>query len=163
MIAFGKQSISQRNIDAATQVLLSGFLTQDLQIPIIENKLKKTTNAKFAVAVNSAISVLDIALELKPDDLLWTSAVTFVTPANCANYCRAQVDFIDIDPPTYNICSKKLEQKLIYIKKIEKLPKFVIPVNLCQQSCDMEAINRLSLQHGVKVIQLLSSALETSL
>jgi UDP-4-amino-4,6-dideoxy-N-acetyl-beta-L-altrosamine transaminase len=118
--------------------------------------------AKHALAVNSATSALHIAcmaLGLGPGDWLWTSPVTFVASANCALYCGAQVDFVDIDPRTYNLCPQALERKLQLAQQQGKLPKVVVPVHLCGQPCDMAAIHALSLQYGFKIIEDASHAI----
>lgn len=156
MIPYGKQDISQQDIDAVVAVLQSDFLTQGPQVTAFEQALITHTGAQYAVACNSATSALHLAclaLDLGEGDWLWTTPITFVASANCGLYCGAQVDFIDIDPVTYNLCPKALEQKLIIAKAQNKLPKVVIPVHLCGQSCDMEAIHTLSLQYGFKIIE----------
>ncbi|WP_392340490.1 UDP-4-amino-4,6-dideoxy-N-acetyl-beta-L-altrosamine transaminase [Moritella marina] len=156
MIPYGKQDINQQDIDAVVAVLQSDFLTQGPQVPLFEAALMQHTGAEYAVACNSATSALHLAclaLELGEGDWLWTTPITFVASANCGLYCGAQVDFVDIDPVTYNLCPKALEQKLIIAKTQNKLPKVVIPVHLCGQSCDMAAIHALSLQYGFKIIE----------
>ncbi|TBR37473.1 UDP-4-amino-4,6-dideoxy-N-acetyl-beta-L-altrosamine transaminase [Marinomonas agarivorans] len=162
MIPYGKQSIDQTDIDAVIEVLSSDFLTQGPQVPAFESALKTATNAKYALAVNSATSALHIAclaLGLGKGDILWTSPITFVASANCGLYCGADVDFVDIDPTTYNLCPIRLEEKLVEAKKVGKLPKVVIPVHLCGQSCDMQKIHHLSLQYGFKIIEDASHAI----
>jgi UDP-4-amino-4,6-dideoxy-N-acetyl-beta-L-altrosamine transaminase len=156
MIPYGKQAINQQDIDAVVAVLQSDFLTQGPQVPLFEQALIKHTGAKYAVACNSATSALHLAclaLELGVGDWLWTTPITFVASANCGIYCGAQVDFVDIDPVTYNLCPKALEQKLMIAKAENKLPKVVVPVHLCGQSCDMAAIHALSLEYGFKIIE----------
>ncbi|SQD80154.1 UDP-4-amino-4,6-dideoxy-N-acetyl-beta-L-altrosamine transaminase [Moritella yayanosii] len=156
MIPYGKQDINQQDIDAVIAVLQSDFLTQGPQVPLFEQALIDHSGAVYAVACNSATSALHLAclaLELGAGDWLWTTPITFVASANCGLYCGAQVDFVDIDPVTYNLCPKALEQKLIIAKAEGKLPKVVIPVHLCGQSCDMAAIHTLSLQFGFKIIE----------
>lgn len=162
MIPYGKQEISQHDIDAVLEVLKSDFLTQGPKVPAFEQSLIEFTGAKHALAVNSATSALHIAclaLGLGKGDWLWTSPVTFVASANCGLYCGANVDFVDIDPFTYNLCPKKLEEKLIGAKKNGTLPKVVIPVHLCGQSCDMKAIVKLSREYGFKIIEDASHAI----
>lgn len=156
MIPYGKQNINQQDIDAVIKVLQSDYLTQGPQAPLFEDALMHHSGAEYAVACNSATSALHLAclaLELGEGDWLWTTPITFVASANCGLYCGAQVDFVDIDPVTYNLCPKALEQKLIIAKTQNKLPKIVIPVHLCGQSCDMTAIHALSLQYGFKIIE----------
>ena len=162
MIPYGRQEISQHDIDAVVEVLESDFLTQGPKVPAFEQSLVEFTGAKHALAVNSATSALHIAclaLGLGKGDWLWTSPVTFVASANCGLYCGAKVDFVDIDPSTYNLCPKKLEEKLIVAKKNGVLPKVVVPVHLCGQPCDMKAIARLAKEYGFKVIEDASHAI----
>ncbi|BDM62926.1 UDP-4-amino-4,6-dideoxy-N-acetyl-beta-L-altrosami ne transaminase [Shewanella sp. NFH-SH190041] len=162
MIPYGKQSINQQDIDAVINVLTSDFLTQGPKVPEFESKLSSLCKAKFAFAVNSATSALHIAccaLGLGKGDWLWTSPITFVASANCGLYCGASIDFVDVDEATYNMCPRKLEEKLIVAKQQGRLPKIVIPVHLCGQSCDMEAIFRLSQEYGFKIIEDASHAI----
>ncbi|EKO3781199.1 UDP-4-amino-4,6-dideoxy-N-acetyl-beta-L-altrosamine transaminase [Vibrio metschnikovii] len=162
VIPYGKQDINQQDIDGVIDVLKSDFLTQGPKVPEFENALTAHTGARYALAVNSATSALHIAclaLELGEGDWLWTSPITFVASANCGLYCGAKVDFVDIDPATYNLCPKKLEEKLIQAKAEDKLPKVVVPVHLCGQPCDMEAIGRLAREYGFKVIEDASHAI----
>ncbi|WP_395188352.1 UDP-4-amino-4,6-dideoxy-N-acetyl-beta-L-altrosamine transaminase [Vibrio metschnikovii] len=162
MIPYGKQEITQQDIDGVIEVLKSDFLTQGPKVPEFEQALIDHTGAGYALAVNSATSALHIAclaLGLGENDWLWTSPITFVASANCGLYCGAQVDFVDIDPDTYNMCPKRLEEKLIQAKAEGKLPKVVVPVHLCGQPCDMQAIGRLAAEYGFKVIEDASHAI----
>ncbi|MDX7784991.1 MULTISPECIES: UDP-4-amino-4,6-dideoxy-N-acetyl-beta-L-altrosamine transaminase [Aeromonas] len=162
MIPYGKQEITQQDIDGVVAVLQSDFLTQGPKVPEFEKYLTTHTGAAYALALNSATSALHIAclaLGLGPGDVLWTSPVTFVASANCGLYCGAKVDFVDIDPDTYNLCPKQLEKKLIAAKANGTLPKIVVPVHLCGQPCDMEAISRLATEYGFKVIEDASHAI----
>lgn len=162
MIPYGKQDINQQDIDSVLDVLKSDFLTQGPQVPAFENALIEHTGASYALAVNSATSALHIAclaLGLGQGDWLWTSPVTFVASANCGLYSGAKVDFVDIDPDTYNMCPKRLEEKLIKAKVDGKLPKVVVPVHLCGQPCDMAAIGKLAQEYGFRVIEDASHAI----
>ncbi|MDL5026090.1 UDP-4-amino-4,6-dideoxy-N-acetyl-beta-L-altrosamine transaminase [Vibrio sp. TMPB1044] len=162
VIPYGKQDISQQDIDSVVDVLKSDFLTQGPQVPAFEKTLTEHTGAQYALAVNSATSALHIAclaLGLGKGDWLWTSPITFVASANCGLYCGAKVDFVDIDSATYNMCPKKLEQKLITAKATGTLPKVVVPVHLCGQPCDMESIAKLAKEYGFKVIEDASHAI----
>jgi UDP-4-amino-4,6-dideoxy-N-acetyl-beta-L-altrosamine transaminase len=162
MIPYGRQDITQADIDAVVAVLRSDHLTQGPQVPLFEQALASHVGAKHALAVNSATSALHIAcmaLGLGPGDWLWTSPVTFVASANCALYCGAQVDFVDIDPRTFNLCPLALERKLKLAQQQGKLPKVVVPVHLCGQPCDMAAIHALSQQYGFKIIEDASHAI----
>ena len=162
MIRYGQQDITQADIDAVIGVLKSVNLTQGPNILQFEQSVMAHTGAKHAVAVNSATSALHIAclaLDLSPGDWLWTTPNTFVASANCALYCGAQVDFVDIDPRTYNLCPHKLEEKLIAAEKAGKLPKIVVPVHLTGQPCDMAAIHALAQKFGFKVIEDASHAI----
>ncbi|WCN12087.1 UDP-4-amino-4,6-dideoxy-N-acetyl-beta-L-altrosamine transaminase [Marinomonas mediterranea] len=162
VIPYGRQEIKQQDIDAVVDVLKSDFLTQGPQVPAFEASLMGATGAKFAFAVNSATSALHIAclaLGVGKGDVLWTSPVTFVASANCGLYCGASVDFIDIDPATYNLCPIALEVKLKLAKLNGSLPKVVVAVHLCGQPCDMKAIHALSVEYGFKVIEDASHAI----
>lgn len=162
MIPYGKQEITQDDIDQVVSVLNSDFLTQGPVVPEFEESIKRWTGAEYALAMNSATSALHVAcmaLGLGEGDYLWTTPVTFVASANCGLYCGAKVDFVDIDPNTYNLCPIKLEQKLKQAKLDGKLPKIVIPVHLCGQPCDMTAISRLAKEYGFKVIEDASHAI----
>ncbi|MEZ9340220.1 UDP-4-amino-4,6-dideoxy-N-acetyl-beta-L-altrosamine transaminase [Vibrio splendidus] len=162
VIPYGKQDITQQDIDSVVDVLKSDFLTQGPQVPAFEKTLTDHTGAQYALAVNSATSALHIAclaLGLGEGDWLWTSPITFVASANCGLYCSAQVDFVDIDPYTYNMSPQRLEEKLIKAKAEDKLPKIVVPVHLCGQPCDMAAIGKLAKEYGFKIIEDASHAI----
>jgi len=161
MIPYGRQDINQDDINSVIDVLKSDFLTQGPQVPLFEKTLANYCGTKSAVAVNSATSALHIAclaLGIGPGDYVWTSPNTFVATANCALYCGANVDFIDIDPLTYNLSTACLEEKLIKAEKQGQLPKIVIPVHFAGQSCDMVKIHELSIQYGFKIIEDASHA-----
>jgi UDP-4-amino-4,6-dideoxy-N-acetyl-beta-L-altrosamine transaminase len=161
MIPYGKQWISQQDIDAVVSVLNSDFLTQGPVVPRFEKAFAEKVSAEFAVASNSATSALHIAclaLGVSKGDLVWTSPVSFVASSNCAIYCNAKVDFVDIDPTTYNMSVEALEQKLHEAEINGTLPKVVIPVHLAGQSCDMKTIHSLSLKYGFKIIEDASHA-----
>lgn len=162
MIPYGRQDISEEDIQAVVEVLRSDYLTQGPAIPAFEKATADYSNAEFAVAVNSATSALHIAclaLGVGPGDEVWTSPVTFVASANCALYCGAQVDFVDIDPRTYNLSLECLAKKLAQAERSGRLPKVVIPVHLCGQPCDMEGIYDLSQRYGFKIIEDASHAI----
>lgn len=162
MIPYGKQDISQADIDAVLDVLQSDFLTQGPKIPEFEAKVAGHVGAKHALAVNSATSALHIAclaLGLGEGDWLWTTPITFVASANCGLYCGAKVDFVDIDLQTYNLCPKKLAEKLEQAELAGCLPKVLVAVHLCGQPCDMEAIHKLSQRYGFRIIEDASHAI----
>jgi len=162
LIPYGKQEISPRDVDAVVAVLKSDFLTQGPQVPLFEKTVAEYCRAEYGVAVNSATSALHIAclaLGLGKGDWLWTTPNTFVASANCALYCNAKVDFVDIDPKTYSLCSNALEEKLIQAKKQSKLPRIVIPVHFAGQSCDMKRIYQLGQEYGFKIIEDASHAI----
>ncbi len=162
MIPYGKQDIDQADIDSVINVLQSDFLTQGSQTPLFEKTVSDYCGADYGVAVNSATSALHIAcmaLNLGEGDYLWTSPNTFVASANCGLYCGAQVDFVDINPLTYNLSPEELEKKLIQAKQDNKLPKIVIPVHFAGQSCDMRKIHSLSQEYGFKIIEDASHAI----
>ena len=163
MIPYGKQEITQHDIDAVVDVLKSDFLTQGPQVPLFEEAIKRAVNAQYAIAVNSATSALHIAclaLGVGKGDVVWTTPITFVASANCALYCGADIDFVDIDSQTYNLSAEKLERKLLHAKQNSlALPKVVIPVHLCGQSCEMDKINALSIEYGFAIIEDASHAI----
>lgn len=162
MIPYGRQDITKEDIDAVVSVLQSDFLTQGPKVPLFEKAVAAKVGAKHALAVNSATSALHIAcmaLGLEPGDWLWTSSVTFVASANCGLYCGAQIDFVDIDPRTYNICPEALESKLSVAEQQGKLPKVIVVVHLCGQPCQMQTIQRLSKRYGFKIIEDASHAI----
>jgi UDP-4-amino-4,6-dideoxy-N-acetyl-beta-L-altrosamine transaminase len=162
MIPYGRQDIIQADIDAVVSVLQSDFLTQGPMVPKFESVVANYSGAKHALVVNSATSALHIsclALDLGPGDWLWTTPITFVASANCALYCGARVDFVDIDPRTYNLCPIALERKLIIARRDGKLPKIVVPVHLTGQPCDMAAIHALGQNYGFKIIEDASHAI----
>ena len=161
-IPYARQSISQSDIDAVVQVLNSDFLTQGPVVPAFEEAVANYCHAKHAVATSNATSALHLAclaLGLGQGDILWTSPITFVASANCALYCGASVDFVDIDPQTYNLCPLALEDKLVAAQKTGQLPKIVVAVHMCGQPCDMQAIHALSVKFGFKLIEDASHAI----
>ena len=162
-IPYGKQSVSEADIDAVVEVLRSDWLTQGPVVTAFENAVREKCKAQFAVAVNSATSALHIAclsLGVGSGDTVWTSPNTFVASANCARYCGASVDFIDIDPRTWCLSEEKLRQKLEAHKTAGKqLPKVVIPVHLSGQSCEMQAIFELGQEYEFKIIEDASHAI----
>lgn len=161
-IPYGRQDINQADIDAVVDVLRSDFLTQGPAVPAFEKAVADYCGAQHAVAVNSATSALHIAcltLGVGSGDIVWTTPITFVASANCALYCGATVDFVDIDPRTYNLNVERLTEKLVIAEKMGKLPKVVIPVHLCGQPCDMAGIHALGQQYGFKIIEDASHAI----
>lgn len=162
MIPYGKQDIQQNDIDAIIGVLSSDFLTQGPKVPAFESAVAEKVGAKYALAVNSATSALHIAclaLGLGEGDWLWTTPVTFVASANCGLYCGAEVDFVDIDPETYNINVFALKTKLEKAAAEDKLPKVLVAVHLCGHPCEMQAIKSLAENYGVRVIEDASHAI----
>lgn len=161
-IPYGRQNISEADIKAVEEVLRSDYLTQGPLVPRFEEQVSGYCGAQYAIAINSATSALHIAclaLDVGPGDTVWTSPISFVASANCARYCGADVDFVDIDSRTYNMSAAALEEKLIKAEASGRLPKVVIPVHLCGQSCDMEAIHRLSLKYKFRIIEDASHAI----
>ena len=161
-IPYGRQHITEADIDAVVEVLQSDFLTQGPMVPKFEQAVASYCGVDYAVAFNSATSALHIAcmaLELGPGDLLWTSPITFVASANCGLYCGAKVDFVDIAPLSYNLCPLALERKLENAEKEGRLPKIVVAGHLCGQPCDMVAISKLAQRYGVKIIEDASHAI----
>ncbi|MGE4534755.1 UDP-4-amino-4,6-dideoxy-N-acetyl-beta-L-altrosamine transaminase [Halomonas sp.] len=162
MIPYGRQDIQQADIDAVLEVLQSDFLTQGPKVPRFEQAVAAKVGARHALAVNSATSALHIAclaLGLGEGDWLWTTPITFVASANCGRYCGAYVDFVDIDPRTYNLCPEALAAKLERAEAEGRLPKVVEAVHLCGQPCDMQAIHALGQRYGFRIIEDASHAI----
>jgi UDP-4-amino-4,6-dideoxy-N-acetyl-beta-L-altrosamine transaminase len=162
MIPYGRQEVTQKDIDAVVDVLRSDFLTQGRVVPRFEEAVARSCGAAHGIALNSATSALHLAclaLGLGAGDWLWTTPITFVASANCALYCGAQVDFVDIDPDSCNLCPKALEAKLVQAEKVGQLPKIVVPVHFRGEPCDMEAIAALGKKYGFKIIEDASHAI----
>jgi UDP-4-amino-4,6-dideoxy-N-acetyl-beta-L-altrosamine transaminase len=158
MIPYGRQSISQEDIDAVVEVLRSDWLTQGPTIERFERAVAEACGAAYAVAVSNATAALHLgalALDLGPGDVLWTSPNTFVASANCARYCGAGVDFVDIDPRSYNLSVAALEAKL---RQAARPPKLLVPVHFAGQPCEMEAIRALAARYGIAVMEDASHA-----
>ena len=156
MIPYGRQSISEADIEAVVEVLRSDFLTQGPAVPRFEQAVADYCGSTFGVAVNSGTAALHIAclaLGVGPGDWVWTSPISFVASANCARYCGAQVDFVDVEPDTGNLCAAELERKLRIAEQEGKLPKVVIPVHFAGLPCDMQAIHALSQKYGFRIIE----------
>jgi UDP-4-amino-4,6-dideoxy-N-acetyl-beta-L-altrosamine transaminase len=165
VIPYGRQSISEKDIQAVVDVLRSDFLTQGPKVPAFEQAVAARVGAQHAVALNSATSALHVgclALGLGPGDWLWTSPNSFVASSNCALCCGAQVDFVDIDPHSYNMCPRELRRKLEAARSAGRLPKIVAPVHFAGQSCDMEAIGALAKEFGFRLIEDASHAIGAS-
>lgn len=161
MIPYGRQDIDQGDIDAVIEILKSDYLTQGPVGPRFEQAVAAKVGVARGVSMNSATSALHVAcmaLDLGPGDILWTTPNTFVASANCARYCGADVDFVDIDPDSFNMCPDKLEEKLKAAQVNNCLPKIVVPVHLCGYSCDMQEIHRLAGIYGFKIIEDASHA-----
>lgn len=162
MIPYGRQNICEDDISAVVDVLRSDFLTQGPKVYQFEQAVSEYCGANYAVATNNATAALHIAclaLDVSDEDFVWTSANSFVASANCARYCGAQVDFIDINKSTGNISIEALTEKLSLARQSDTLPKVVIPVHFAGQSCDMEALHKLSLVYGFSIIEDASHAL----
>ncbi|CBE68847.1 MAG: UDP-4-amino-4,6-dideoxy-N-acetyl-beta-L-altrosamine transaminase [Candidatus Methylomirabilis oxygeniifera] len=165
MIPYGRQDISQADIDAVVAVLRSDWLTQGPMVPRFEQAVAAKVGARYAVATNSGTSALHIAclaLDLRPGDRLWTLPNTFVASANCGRYCGAEVDFVDIDPDTWNLSVPRLRKKLVKAKRDTRLPKVVVPVHFAGQPTDQEAIWELAQEFGFKVVEDASHAIGAS-
>ena len=163
MIPYGKQNISEEDIQSVVDVMRSDYLTQGPITPQFEKVICDYTDASYAAATINATAALHIAclsLGVKKGDIVWTSPISFVASANCAKYCGADVDFVDIDPLTYNMSAEALESKLRIAKVNGTLPKVVIPVHLSGQSCDMESIFELSKNILLKLLKMPPMQLE---
>jgi UDP-4-amino-4,6-dideoxy-N-acetyl-beta-L-altrosamine transaminase len=162
MIPYGRQDISAEDIKAVVDVLRSDYLTQGPTVPAFEEAVARYCGAQHGAAMNSATSALHIAclaLGVGPGDWVWTSPITFAASANCALYCGAKVDFVDVDPRTYNLSVERLGEKLALAEGEGRLPAVVIPVHLCGQPCDMAAIHALSLKYGFRIVEDASHAI----
>ena len=162
MIPYAKQDISDGDIDSVIEVLKSDFLTQGNKVPLFEDIISERVGAKYALAANSATSCLYLSclsLGLSKEDILWTSPITYVASANCALYCGAEVDFVDIDPLTWNISVEILEEKLKTARKIKKVPKILVLVHLAGNPCDLQKVFDLSKEYGFSIIEDASHAL----
>jgi len=162
VLFYSKQFIDKKDIVSVSKTLKSNFITTGPEIEKFENLIKKKVKSNYATVVNSATSALHLsclALGLKKNDYLWTTSNTFVSSANCALYCGAKVDLIDINLRTYNIDIDKLEKKLINAAKLNKLPKIIIPVAFAGQSSEMKRIFLLSKKFKFKIIEDASHAL----
>jgi len=162
MIPYGRQEVDEQDKQAVLDVLNSDFLTQGPMVPAFEKALCDRVGAKFSVAMNSATSALHaacLALDVGPGDLVWTSAISFVASANCAIYCGAEVDFVDVDPNTANMSLEALRTKLEAAEQKGRLPKVLIPVHMAGQPVDMSQIAVLSNKYNFKVIEDASHAL----
>ncbi len=164
-IPYGRQDITDEDIDSVIETLKSDFITQGPVVQSFENKIAEYTDAKYAVASNSATSSLHLAclaLDLGPGDILWTVPNTFVASANCALYCGAKVDFVDIDKLTYNIDIEQLEKKLKNAEKKKTLPKVLVTVAFAGQPCDQEIIRELTGKYDIKIIEDAAHAIGAS-
>lgn len=165
MLPYGRQAVEDSDVLSVVNVLNSKWLTQGPKIKEFEDAVADYCGAKYAVTVSNGTAALHLAClsaELGNGDRLWTSPNTFVATANCAIYCNAQPDFVDIDPCTYNISVDALEAKLCESKKLGTLPKVVIPVHFAGQSCEMERIYDLRDKYGFRVIEDASHAIGSS-
>ena len=161
MIPYGRQHLDEDDVKAVVETLTSNWLTQGPAIPKFETALADYCGANFGIAVNSATSALHIAclaLGVSEGDRVWTSPNSFVASSNCALYCGAKVDFVDIDLHTGNMCVDALRNKLALAESTNALPKVVIPVHFAGQPCDMKEIRALSKQYGFFVIEDASHA-----
>lgn len=162
MITYGRHDLTDADIDAVVEVLRTDRLTQGPMVPRFEQVVASYCDAGHAVAANSGTSALHLAcmgLDLGPGDRLWTSPLTFVASANCARYCGAEVDLVDIDPATANLSIAALTDKLVDAERSGKLPSVVVPVHLGGHPCDMPAIHALARQYGFAVLEDASHAL----
>jgi UDP-4-amino-4,6-dideoxy-N-acetyl-beta-L-altrosamine transaminase len=165
VIPYGRQLIDEDDIAAVVATLRSDWLTQGPAIERFERKVADYCGVKHAVAVANGTAALHIAaaaLDLKHGDRLWTSPNTFVASANCARYLGADVDFVDIDPRTYNLSVVRLEEKLATAAKTGRLPKAIVPVHFSGQSCEMEPIAALAKRHGIAILEDAAHAIGAS-
>jgi UDP-4-amino-4,6-dideoxy-N-acetyl-beta-L-altrosamine transaminase len=162
MIPYGRHDVDEADIEAVREVLTSDRLTQGPAVERFERDLTSLTGAAEAVAVNSATSALHIAclaLDLGPGERLWTVPNTYVASANCALYCGADVDFVDIDPTRLNMSAPSLAERLEAARRDNRLPKVVVPVHFAGLTCDMRAIHELSQRYGFRIVEDASHAI----
>src|SRR5690554_3709272 len=162
MIPYGRQRISAADIDAVVEALQNPLITQGPHVAAFEQAIADYCQAPYGVALSSATAALHVAclaLNVGTNDLVWTVPNTFVASANCARYCGAQVDFVDIDPTTGNLCVQALAAKLEHAQQQGKLPKVIIPVHFAGASCDMQAIAALTQPLGIHIIEDASHAI----
>jgi UDP-4-amino-4,6-dideoxy-N-acetyl-beta-L-altrosamine transaminase len=165
VIPYGRQDVTQADIDAVTEVLRSDFLTQGPVVPRFEHAVTRRTGVAHGVAVNSATSALHVAclaLGLGPGDRLWTVPNTFVASANCGRYCGAEVDFVDIDPRTWNLSVPALQGKLVAARRASTLPSVLVPVHFAGQPTEQEAIRELSREFGFRILEDASHSIGAS-
>ena len=156
MIPYGRQSITDADIEAVVAVLKSDYLTQGEAVPAFEQGLADYCQVPHVVACSNGTTALHLAcaaLELTPQDRVWVSAISFVASANCARYCGAQVEFVDVEPDTGNICVRALQKKLDLATRQQALPKALIAVHLAGQPCDLKEISALCRDHGIQLIE----------
>lgn len=161
-IPYGRQDVTEEDVLAVSNILKSDFLTQGPTVPQFEDDIARYCSASYAVAVNSATSALHIALlalGVTRDDFVWTSPISFVASSNAALYCGASIDFVDIDPDTFNMCPVALESKLHFAAKSNLLPKVIVPVHLAGASCDMARLYEIASFYGVKIVEDASHAI----
>lgn len=162
MISYGRQSISEKDIESVVKVLRSDYLTQGPIVSLFEKKIAEYVGAQYAVAVNSATSALHLAclaLGINESSLVWTSSISFVASSNCARYCGASIDFIDVDIETGNLSVDKLKEKLVQSKKTNNLPAAIVIVHMAGNLLDMKRIHQLAEQYNLKIIEDASHAL----
>lgn len=162
MIPYGRQWLDDDDRAAVLAVLESDWLTQGPAVPRFEQTVAGYCGASQGVAVcngTAALHLACLALDVGPGDLVWTSPLTFVASANCARYCGAEVDFVDIDAATLNLSPERLADKLVVARRESRLPKAVIPVHFAGRCCDMDAIGALSREFGFRVVEDASHAL----
>ena len=165
VIPYGRHHISEGDIKAVIEVLRSERITQGPKVREFEESVAVKVRVDHAVAVNSATSALHIAclaMGLGPGDILWTVPNTFVASANCARYCGAKVDFVDIDLLTWNLSIDRLKEKLFIARKRNCLPKIVVPVHFAGQPTEQESIWELAQEFGFKVLEDASHAIGAS-
>ena len=159
---YSQQWISKEDISAVSTALRSPFLTGGPTVSLFEEKLAEYVGAAHCSAFNSATSALHaacLALGVNSNSLVWTSSISFVASANCAKYCGASVDFVDIDPDTFVLSESKLEAKLKKAKAVNALPDVIVVVHLAGFSANMKEIHRLANIYGFKIIEDASHAL----
>ncbi|MDB6118480.1 MAG: pseC [Verrucomicrobiaceae bacterium] len=162
VLPYGRQSISEQDIAAVVEVLRSDFLTQGPAIGRFESAVNDWCGSRHGVAISNGTAALHLAVKalgVGHGDWVWTSPITFTASANCARYCGARVDFVDVDPGTVNLCPDRLAAKLEIAEKNGTSPKVVIPVHFAGQSCAMDRIHALGQKYGFRIIEDAAHAL----
>lgn len=162
MIPYSRQALDDDDVQSVVDVLRSDWLTQGPTCELFEGEVAKYCSAPYAIATcngTAALHVACLALGIGPGDTVWTTPITFVASANVAKYCGADVDFVDIDPETFNMSPRELRKKLKQAASAHKLPKALIIVHLAGLPCDLGEIAAACREYNVRLIEDASHAI----